>query len=323
MVETALSTGKPTVDRQIQMEGDIGAWCDKVIHKGYVSAIALPISAGTDVFGLLAIYSFEADAFDEEEVELLTSLADNLAYGIVASRLLIERERAEEALRESERQLRYLSSQLIKAQEEERKRIARELHDSIGSSLSAIKFSLENTLSSMEKGTAAIEPVNILIKVVQSAIDEARRMMGDLRPSMLDDLGIVTTIGWLCRQCQSIYSNIYIEEQLRVDEEDIPEHLKIVIFRIIQEAFHNITKYSEAELVNVTLEKAGNTITLIVEDNGKGFDLHSVISKVDHKKGLGLTSMKERTELCGGRFSITSTIGEGTTICAAWTVEHY
>jgi signal transduction histidine kinase len=140
----------------------------------------------------------------------------------------------------------------------------------------------------------------------------------DLHPSMLEDLGVIATIGWFCRQYQSVYSWVHIEKDISIEESDIPESLKIVIFRVIQEALHNIAKHSQSEYVDLSLSHSSSAITLTVEDNGSGFDVQPVLSRGAGEKGLGLTSMRERVQLSGGVFSIESTIGEGTVIRASW-----
>ena len=200
------------------------------------------------------------------------------------------------------------------AQEDERKRIARELHDDIGSSLSAVKLGLEKTFEDTAQGIATIDAGTSLISITQHAIDEVRRIMLDLRPSILDDLGLVTTIGWLCRQFQSFHSHIGIENEIAIGEEDIPDTLKIVVFRIMQEALNNIAKYSKEDRISLSFVKSDSSIELTIEDNGTGFDLNSA----RHKRGLGLTSMQERALLAGGRVAIDSTPGVGTTIRASW-----
>ncbi len=230
-----------------------------------------------------------------------------------------ERKQAQDALRESEKQLRFLSSQLLDTQEKERKRIARDLHDSIGSSLSAIKFSLENIFKRIRQGSASHESLKTIISMTQHAIEESRRIMTDLRPSMLDDLGIVATIGWFCRQFQKVYDGIRVESHIDVEEDEIPDNLKIVIFRVIQEAFHNIARHSEAGLVRISLDKKKDILHLVIKDDGVGFDPTSFsIEEANDKRGLGLPSMKERTELSGGEFFIRSAVGEGTEVSAQW-----
>ncbi len=233
-------------------------------------------------------------------------------------RYAIERRRTEEALRESEKQLKLLSSKLLSAQEEERKRIAGDIHDSISSSLSALKFGLENTLLQAEQRTVRPESLKSLVSLAQMTIEESRRIMTDLRPSALDDLGVITTMGWFCREFQKTYSNIRIDQKADILENEVPDSLKIVIFRVMQEAFHNIAKHSKAERATLSLAKNGSTIELCIKDQGVGFDVNGHLSK---GKGLGLTSMRERVELSGGSFKIESMTGDGTTIKAAWPIK--
>jgi len=218
----------------------------------------------------------------------------------------------------TERQLRFLSAQLLTVQEEERKRISRELHDSIGACLTAIKFTAENIMVQMEKEQAAPETLKGLVSLVQHTIDESRRIMTDLRPSILDDLGIITTINWFCRQYNAVYGSMEIEKNMDVEEAEIPELLKITIFRIMQEAFHNIAKYSKANRVKLSLIKHQKGIKLIVADNGIGFCLDSVMTRYDTNTGLGLISMRERAELSGGILNIESAEGKGTKIQVTW-----
>jgi PAS domain S-box-containing protein len=260
-------------------------------------------------------------AYIKAEYSPIFSEDGSVMGGVGVVEDITERKKAEEASRESETQLRVLSSQLLKAQEEERKRIAGELHDSIGSLLTAVKFGLESTCKEMLQIRADCEPIEPLIGVVQQAIDESRRIMMDLRPSILDDLGIIATIAWFCRQHHAIHPGIQIERQIDVEEHEIPEFLKIVVFRLMQEALNNICKYSKAELVEMSLEKSSDRIALRIEDYGDGFDVSAILAGRGHRKGLGLTSMKERTELSGGTFEVESVPGEGTVIRASWPCE--
>jgi PAS domain S-box-containing protein len=231
-----------------------------------------------------------------------------------AARDVTERKRMEEELRESESRLRLLSSELLTVQEAERKRIAREIHDSIGQTLAAIKFGLESKLSQM--GAGAPPPgvsIENIISLAQNGIEESRRIQMDLRPSILDDLGILATIGWFTREFQKVYSHVSVEKEIQIEENSIPAALKTSLFRIIQEAMNNVAKHSKADLVRLILRKTADKIELSIKDNGAGFDLESI------RQGLGLTSMRERTELSSGTFEIESAVGKGTTIRARWT----
>ena len=149
-------------------------------------------------------------------------------------------------------------------------------------------------------------------------MEESRRIMSDLRPSVLDDLGILATITWLCRQYEAIAPGICIENQATVEEEDIPELVKIAIFRVLQEALNNIVKHSKAELVNLSLMSGNGCLELTIEDNGVGFNPDAAHLRGNDGKGLGIASMRERTELSGGTFAIDSAIEKGTLLRCLW-----
>ena len=224
-------------------------------------------------------------------------------------------------LRSSQTSLRQLSIQLLNAQEKERKTVAGEIHDSIGSSLSAIKFKVENVLTEVAakspETTAALRSV---IPIVQGAIEEARRIQMNLRPSMLDDLGILATIRWFCRQFESTYSKIRISQSIKIEEHEVPGSLRTVIFRVLQEGLNNVAKHSVAKTVLLSLRKTDQAIELVIQDNGQGFDLSKAQAPDSTTHGLGLESMRERTELSGGSFQIESTVGKGAIIRARWPI---
>ena len=230
-----------------------------------------------------------------------------------------ERLRVEVDLRESENRLRELSSALLSAQERERKLIAGEIHDSLGASLAATKFKVEAALKEMGKGNpqtkAALQSV---VPIIQGTIEETRRIQMSLRPSMLDDLGILATINWFCRQFGSTYSHIQIRQEINIEESEVPDFLKTVIYRLLQETMNNIAKHSKANSVNLLLQKTNAVIELGIQDNGQGFDLEEASSRKGSAKGLGLDSMRERAELSGGFLSIESSKGAGTIIRAKW-----
>jgi signal transduction histidine kinase len=173
---------------------------------------------------------------------------------------ITERKRAEEALKESEARLRTLSSQLLTAQETERKRIAMELHDGIGQMLTAIKFKVENITQEKGKGKAAAtrKSLEAVIPMVKETVEEVRRMQMDLHPSTLDDLGILATLGWFCREYQKIYSHIRIEKEVDLQENEVSIPLRAVIYRMTQEALNNIAKHSKADLVRLSQKKRGH-----------------------------------------------------------------
>ena len=236
---------------------------------------------------------------------------------------IAERKNTEDALRRSERRLRRLSRQLAEAQEAERQHLARELHDSIGGKLSGIKYGVEKLLRAQTdaqcSGGICLEDV---VSMVKETIEESRRLSTRLRPPELDDLGLVRTVRSTCRRFERLYSGIRTETDLKLEEEDVPESLGIVMYRILQEALTNIAKYSKAQLVHISLQGKENGIELIIQDNGKGFEATDFGKNgVDSLGQKGLTNMRERAELSGGTFRIESEKGRGTVIRAFWAKE--
>jgi len=302
----AIRTKKPSIVRNILQDPDFAPWREAASERGYASSIALPFIAENRSIGALNIYANEPDAFDAEEVHLLSNLALDLTYGLMSLRAKAE--------------LRRLSAQLISIQETERKTISRELHDSIGQSLVAIKFGLENTVEKMRHGMdqESFELLEALIPLVQQSGEEVRRIHTDLRPSLLDDLGILATISWFCRQFEKVYSDIRVEKHIEIEENDVPESLKIIIFRILQEALNNVAKYSKADLVSVSSTRTEDRLEFAVQDNGQGFDPQSIYSLKSGDRGFGIANMKERAELSGGSFSIESSHGSGATVRVSW-----
>jgi PAS domain S-box-containing protein len=224
-------------------------------------------------------------------------------------------------LETSEAQLKRTSARLLNIQEAERKKIARELHDSVGQVLAALKFNIENAISSAphEGPEKVFEMLEGLVPVVQGAINEARAIYTGLRPSLLDDFGIVTTLHWFCREARKNYTIPEIECSAEIVEEDIPEEIKITIFRIVQEAMNNIAKHSKAGRAGFYINGCDDAIELAIEDDGVGFDTGTVLPSIDSGHfGMGLASMRERAELSGAQFAIESSQGKGTRITVRW-----
>ncbi len=284
----------------------------KIKLHGYQTYVGQAVKLGESSVGSLCVFYGDDVEPREEDLRLM---------GIIASAVGVEeiRKRSEEALRESERQLHHLSAQLLATQENERKRIATQLHDSIGQSLSAIKFSIEEALEKLgENGVRHdFKSLRAAVPLIQAVVDEVRRIQKNLRPSMLDDLGIVATLGWFCRDFETIYSGIQVERIVAVREGEVPEPLKIVLFRIVQEAMNNVAKHSRADRVELNLKTVEDGLELRISDNGVGLDVHRTISG-SHPGGLGVSSMRERTELSGGTFALEALERRGTTVVAFW-----
>ncbi len=283
------------------------------VQNGFLSVYVIPISYHEKVLGGIHLADERNEQLPLKRFEFVEAMAPLMGEAL-------NRFKLEEELRHSETRLRDLSSQLLTAQETERKRIAMELHDGIGQMLTAIKFKAESILQEKEKTKAKDKSLEAIISMIKETMEEVRRMQMDLHPSTLDDLGILATLGWFCREYQKIYSRIRIEKEIAIQESEVSTPLKVVIYRLTQETMNNIAKHSQADLIRLSLSMEKNRIELAIKDNGMGFDLEEVFSSGRSKRGLGLSSMRERTELSGGAFTIESTLGKGTTIRASWPV---
>jgi len=231
-----------------------------------------------------------------------------------------ERKQVWQTLRESEKHLQSLSSQLLTFQEEERKRVAQELHDSVGQILAALKYRVEGAINQVSEGTVekCTQSLEDIIPKIQDAVEEVDRIGKGLRPLILDDLGIIATYSWFCREFEETYPQIKIAKEITINEDETPDFLKVAMYRILQEGLNNIVKHSRADLVNVSLKKTDQAIELTIKDNGRGFNLESTLSPEIGKRGLGLISMIKRTELSGGSLTINSSDKTGTTLQAIW-----
>jgi signal transduction histidine kinase len=233
---------------------------------------------------------------------------------------ITRRKTAELDLISSRDELARLSERLLDAQESERRRIALELHDSIGQSLGALKYSLERYVA-IHKDPERSDSDEILADMVtqlQRAINDTRSISMSLRPSLLDDMGAVSAVSWLCRS----FSETYVDHSITLDcptaDAEIPERLAAPVFRVIQEALNNAVKHADAHSVSVRLRRRGSRLALEVRDDGVGFDMER--AKQPTARGLGLLGMRERVTMTGGKFSLLSRPSAGTRVLAEWPI---
>jgi signal transduction histidine kinase len=226
-----------------------------------------------------------------------------------------ERVNAENQLRISEQRLRRLSRRVLDLQENDRQVVAKELHDSVGASLAAVKFSLENRISKMT-GPVPPEMVSLetLVAHLRQTIVETRRISAFLRPPLLDNSSLKVAITLFSNQMKKLYSNVQIFHELEFDETAMEERLKIVLYRIVQEAVNNALKHSGAGTIRVKITECDQHLHLEIRDDGCGFD--ALLMERANLKSYGVQSMRERTAVCDGSFSLHSTPGRGTVVTA-------
>jgi PAS domain S-box-containing protein len=233
-----------------------------------------------------------------------------------------ERKILEESLLKSEKELKDLSAKLIQSYEEERRRIGKELHDGPAQTLSAIKVWSDAAIARMEKNKIdeSMESIRSILSLSKNAVNEVRNIIKNLRPTILDDLGLLAAVSWLCQEFEKTHPQIKLQKKINLPDEQIPENLKIVIFRIVQEALNNVSKHSQASSVSVLLDQSRDKIELNICDDGTGFNPDDTAANAmpPMEKGIGLSSMEERARLSGGVFSINSSPAKGAMIRVVW-----
>jgi signal transduction histidine kinase len=261
------------------------------------SAMSAPLAVEGKIIGTVTVTSTTERTFTEEELELLRVVADRVAPAI-------ERSRLTETVRAGRERLESLSRRLLMAQEEERRRVAIELHDELGQILTAIRINLG---SSPPNVGGAVESVDVAVQTV-------RDLALDLRPAMLDDLGLAAALRWyadrFARQT-GVDTHLALEELPRLDA-----GVATTSFRVVQEALTNVARHASAKNVWLSLRRSNGTIELVVRDDGAGFDVAAASARAARGASLGLVGMEERVSLAGGSLSIVSAPTPGTEIRA-------
>lgn len=237
-----------------------------------------------------------------------------VAVAWIATLLLVQRQRAEEEARRSGQQLRALATRLQGVREEERTRIARELHDELGQAMTGLNIDLAWTskqLAKLDDGVcgAVRDRIAEMMKLINGTIQSVRRICTELRPGLLDDLGLVAAIEWQAHDFQS-RSGIACEVRLPEDAMDLGREASTAVFRIFQEILTNVARHANATKVNVTLYDDGGKVALEVRDNGRGIKE----TEIWGQSALGLLGMRERAFLFGGEVSFVGVPGQGTRV---------
>jgi signal transduction histidine kinase len=414
---TAIRSGQPCVIQHVATDPRFTPWRDEANRRGYGSVIALPLAVGEEPFGALTIYAAEADAFDADEVTLLTDLADDLAYGLVTLRAKIEREKTEHALRKSEAKNRALFSAIpdmivrldqsgtyleVKAAkdfeppmppdklvgqkledvlspaaaqhfrqqlnyalqtdhtkvaeyqqiinrtphdfeariiayretealaiirdisnrkarealiEEERARIARDLHDGLAQSLYFLGLKLDYLRKRIDQGPDGIaDELHTLKKTVQANIQDVRRTIFSLRPVELDKLGFGPAVEKFVTEFGE-QTRLEVALTMDIGELELPPLLEPTFFRLIQEGLNNVAKHAQAKHIRLDLfARMHDAARLTIRDDGIGFDVNSI--NTNNSAHMGLRQMRERVQALNGQFTIASTPLEGTVLQA-------
>lgn len=346
---TAIRTGTICICRDMLTDPAFKPWRKQAMEHGYASSVVFPLKDGDHVFGSLSIYSKVPDDFASDQIEVLSDLSCDLAHGITSIRLrdlnqktenalirsyevleqtvkerteelrqsnellkkeIAVRKNAERVLTNSQKQLRALRHRMDIIAEEERTRISREVHDELGHMLTIMKYDIDDIANKPGiSGGLLKKELDPVMNMVEALIDTVRKISTDLRPGILDHLGLYAALEWQIQQFQK-RTKICCKNDLHETDMSFDKNETTIIFRILQEILTNVARHSKAKNIKISIKKKDGQFLLEVSDDGIGFKLKdcNIIGS------LGLLGMKERALSIGGEIRIESAPGKGTTI---------
>jgi signal transduction histidine kinase len=303
-----IRTGRLHIVREISTNEKYKSWREEAINNGYASIVSLPITLNDRVIGALNIYAEESDAFEKSEVDLLMELSRDLSYGIMSIRMKLDRERAE-------KHIHLLTQELIKAQENERQRIARDLHDKIAQDLATLKIASETIFDKYPDVASTLkDKFSRFASILKESIASVRNLAHELQPPSIERIGLVNSI---YQHCEDFSANSGIKVDFfsaGIEELKLNFDTGINLYRLVQESLNNVKKHADCKSVTIKFIASYPNIILRIEDEGQGFDVDNRLVSALKEKRMGLKSMEERVNLLNGKFKIQSKIGVGTKV---------
>lgn len=304
-------TGRPMLLEDISLEPE-AAHHDLINTEGLRAFISVPLRAKDSVLGVMNVASQMPRRFTKEDLYLIGSVGDQLGVAIEQARLY-------ERLRKARERLRKLARQNLVAEEDERRRIARELHDETSQSLSGVALQLEALIQMSAMSDKQDTKVSAGLKKVQSLTvqvhNEISRLISNLHPALLDTLGLVAAVRQHAEnRLQPLNINVSIET--KGTEKRFAPDVEATLFRVIQGAIGNIVQHSKAKKASIVLAYRPDEFSLSISDDGQGFDVSKITDVEESGRGRGLFSMRERVGFLGGTSGVESKIGVGTTLWA-------
>lgn len=313
-------------DGRIYNIGDIAALehpsatMQRLLAAGLRCCIVVPLLIEGTLIGELKLADTRTVAFNAEHQEIASEVAAQLALAIQKALMFNQ-------IRTDRERLQTLSTRLIEAQETERRHIARELHDEIGQALTAVKINLQalqrsvgETIRPPSGAIAKIDfPIQDSVDIVEVALQQVRNLSLDLRPSLLDDLGLLAALRWYVDRFTQ-RTGIKAEFLADADLAHLPPEVETACFRIVQEALTNVSRHAQAQRVTVQLRQQANTVHLLIWDDGVGFDVEAARQRATQGGSLGVLGMEERALLVGGQFTVQSGPSHGTKVAIRFTI---
>jgi len=267
---------------------------------------AVPLIVKSRVVGIFNVAASDPSRFGSDELRLLNAIGAQLAVAIENARLW-------EELKEKEALRGQLLDKVIRAQEEERQRIARELHDETSQALTSFMVGLK-VLEGAENIEEVRQRAAELRRIAAGVLESVRSLALELRPSVLDDMGLIPALERYTRDYSRKFGITVDFHTVGIDGTRLRPQVETALYRIVQEALTNVARHADASTVSVLLERQANRLMVIVEDDGKGFDVDRLLRFGSPEEKLGLFGMRERASLIGGELTIESSPGAGTTV---------
>lgn len=269
------------------------------------SYVNLPLLSQGSLIGSINLGMSKPSGFTAEHLQIAREIANQVALAIQSARLF-------DQLRLAHQRLKTLSGRLLEVQEAEKHKLARELHDEMGQALTALRIHLEELEGSDEACQTSLHWQES-ISIVEKLLNQVRNLSLDLRPLILDDLGLVAALRWHVSRTSNL-AGFGVHFEATLDPDALSSDLETVCFRVAQEAITNIVRHASATHVNVELTSKNDEVCLLIKDDGKGFDVEHAQSCALKGESLGLLGMKERVMLAGGCVEIESVPSFGTEV---------
>jgi signal transduction histidine kinase len=300
LVGRIAATGEPLV------VGDYSQWTGRIttLRPPARAMVGVPVKWQERVIGVIVVADERPDQYGSETVETLRLVANQATVAIQNARLF-------EQVRAGREQLQALSHRLVEVQEEERRHIARELHDEIGQTLTGLKLVLQ--VIPRLPAEAASAKLKDALQLVNELMGRAHDLSLDLRPAMLDDLGLPAALIWLFERYQT-QTGVHVTFEFARLEERLAPEVETTAYRIVQEALTNVARHARVKAAAVWLLAADDALRIQIQDEGLGFDVQAALAA---GKRAGVVSMKERAALLGGWLKVDSTPGSGTQVIAS------
>lgn len=299
----AVRSGEPVILADLTRAPSIVVWRDAALKEGFLTSATFPLASSQQSFGALNLYSDQPGFFSKERIEFFQTYASQATVTLQNAHLF-------EQVSASSERLRTLARYLQDAQETERTRVARELHDELGQALTVLKMDSSRLASRLPQEDEKLhQQARAMAGLIDGTIDSVRRVAAGLRPGLLDRLGLAAAIEWQAEEVAG-RTGLRIELDLKGGGRDLDPDLTTAAFRVFQEALTNVVRHASASRVQVTLRAEDNQVLLQVKDNGQGI----ASSEIAGPRSWGITGMRERAQAWGGEVQIEGAPGQGTTL---------